>query len=665
MVGGTQSVLPSMPGAAEVSRSLFNRLDSDGSGFLEKQELKSARKIMMGGLNCDEVDIAGCWTDVDADRDGRVDWKEWQSFMSSCFEVLGRKRFISLASNWENRLLVKRPGKVSAKGAVRLPPCSAKNKRGLGRQVAEVSCITSSEFDEPFSDNEISERKTELSPGCDGKDTVNTSPSKLHVSPRSNGDYEKWPSITREQGDDVCSVTSEPITRASTADDHSNSGSQQNVTHVRTDQTPSLPKLPPSRGVRRPSIGQNQMAQPASQERRNQRSSSKQSCGSNGGVIRRAKTEMEHMRTPTPPVEEVKTGGRGRARRTSRVSVSKTPQDAAILAAQLTKKKETCRELPTSICDLWHAMTMHLGTGHGTARIDVQDFIEIYEAADHGGFGRELAWYEPGSSAEHLKSDELSDFCMEMLQVPVEDIDTLSKQWAIEKLAQVREVGESDQGKKWRNLGTCDKLVLKSFRKLLELLSQMMHIDEDLIRSSFVWTMSSRFEMPDSLYESLVEHCVRRSTESEDLEDKVFTSSDIASMCTAGGLTDPKEITGLPLAKVDLLYITTVRHMDALRATRAAKFAGASVKTIENKDKLGENVGKQGELNGMRKRRKSFTLGDTSAVTCTPSTLQGKLELTIFMEALFNVLPKRGDRRSPLQMCVNMVTRGMELAQES
>jgi calmodulin len=56
-------------------RVVFNSFDTDGNGFLDKEELKNAFKDFKGGLTDEEVDAL--MVEADTNGDGKVSFEEF------------------------------------------------------------------------------------------------------------------------------------------------------------------------------------------------------------------------------------------------------------------------------------------------------------------------------------------------------------------------------------------------------------------------------------------------------------------------------------------------------------------------------------------------------------------------------------------------------------
>jgi hypothetical protein len=88
--------------AKKLGKSLFNALDTDGTGSLSQVELRRARTIML--CKSDNVDLcqmaAGVGTAADLNNDGKVDDQEWHEFVAAVYSVAGRKTFLALARSW-------------------------------------------------------------------------------------------------------------------------------------------------------------------------------------------------------------------------------------------------------------------------------------------------------------------------------------------------------------------------------------------------------------------------------------------------------------------------------------------------------------------------------------------------------------------------------------
>jgi len=107
--------------ALEASHALFRCLDGDKSGFLDRQELRRARDILLGIPSAEDhacgaaesfgdsvsffsadlcETLSGLLQQVDENEDGVVDLNEWLEFNGAIFEVLGNRRFLSVTRRW-------------------------------------------------------------------------------------------------------------------------------------------------------------------------------------------------------------------------------------------------------------------------------------------------------------------------------------------------------------------------------------------------------------------------------------------------------------------------------------------------------------------------------------------------------------------------------------
>jgi len=65
-----------------LARKVFNAVDSNGSGSIEKDECKKMLGLLMGDVPEDvlEENVANAMSDMDANKDGKVTWEEFFAF---------------------------------------------------------------------------------------------------------------------------------------------------------------------------------------------------------------------------------------------------------------------------------------------------------------------------------------------------------------------------------------------------------------------------------------------------------------------------------------------------------------------------------------------------------------------------------------------------------
>jgi len=96
--------------AQAMSQHLFSKLDYDGSGYLDTEEMRRARELMLSvSVNSDSARISGdalggtlseLIKDLDFNHDGQIDDEEWDTFNRSLYEVLGQKQYLRIARSW-------------------------------------------------------------------------------------------------------------------------------------------------------------------------------------------------------------------------------------------------------------------------------------------------------------------------------------------------------------------------------------------------------------------------------------------------------------------------------------------------------------------------------------------------------------------------------------
>jgi len=90
--------------ARQMAATLFEKLDTDKSGYLSTRELEKARTQLLSKIDAsgdafwDSVDNMG--TFADANQDGEVELSEWHDFISSLYQIMGRRKFMGVLQRW-------------------------------------------------------------------------------------------------------------------------------------------------------------------------------------------------------------------------------------------------------------------------------------------------------------------------------------------------------------------------------------------------------------------------------------------------------------------------------------------------------------------------------------------------------------------------------------
>jgi len=88
MMSGISGVGGMMGGMRPNPQQMFNRMDGDGNGGIDQNEL-SAITTQMAEQSGTEIDVAGVMEAFDSDQDGLLSQEESQSAMESLHEQLG------------------------------------------------------------------------------------------------------------------------------------------------------------------------------------------------------------------------------------------------------------------------------------------------------------------------------------------------------------------------------------------------------------------------------------------------------------------------------------------------------------------------------------------------------------------------------------------------
>lgn len=173
----------------------------------------------------------------------------------------------------------------------------------------------------------------------------------------------------------------------------------------------------------------------------------------------------------------------------------------------------------------------------------------------------------------------------------------------------------------------------KTFRRLLELLSAMMHIDEDHILSAITWVRTSRFELTEAMAIAIMERAfLKVPVMGCHILDTPVSENDFVRMAHSMHIIDKTEKRGIAHGKLAILFGNILRHLPRLRLEREQK-----------------RYTDRGSLAKIKPRRRKHN----------HKRIVGRTQLAILFEELFKRIPSnRTTYRSPLKLVLTFLETG-------
>mmetsp|Transcript_45071 Transcript_45071/g.107104 ORF Transcript_45071/g.107104 Transcript_45071/m.107104 type:complete len:732 (-) Transcript_45071:151-2346(-) len=291
----------------------------------------------------------------------------------------------------------------------------------------------------------------------------------------------------------------------------------------------------------------------------------------------------------------------------------------------------------TTIEELYELMTMR--EGRITGKLDLEDFLEIFEECRADGLGPRLAELVPQSCSMMLLGQPEDVTAMELASIfamvsnhPDANEDE-ARLWKARVKAAHRNIDarrREDRRAALKEMGLqFDQPVgFGVFSRLLDFLGKIMHIDVPQFLVLFSYARTGRFELTTTMQFTLLNEvflkCKKGTVE---VVDQPITHSDFVKACSFLELTDNTWREGVPREELGLLYGQVLRHMQARVEERHEK---------RYRDRHS-------------KKKARLRLGDVKYVV-------GRTQLSILIEELFKVLPmSRGRYRSPLNLVLSFL----------
>jgi len=295
----------------------------------------------------------------------------------------------------------------------------------------------------------------------------------------------------------------------------------------------------------------------------------------------------------------------------------------------------------SNIADAWESLTVKK-TGWVTS-IQIDELVELFMQLRQTGLDPELATTVPmtnltprdNTELEDVSPGEVAHICAVLWQKPA-----LSEDEARKEIAGIKEDCRSPEMLKAQvcHLVESDPPAFKlmRFRRLVELLSALMRVDEVYFSTHIAYQVSKTFEVPKVLSTQILQQCMTEEAAKEwartvteggrkDAEvallQRPFGLNEFMRFAYKAGFVDSSGQTGIPYADVQQLFTRVHQQVCKL----------------------------------MERRAHALKWRTTTDFTRDETGLVGRHELGILLQELHAIQPMKTRFPSPLHMCVRLL----------
>jgi len=237
-----------------------------------------------------------------------------------------------------------------------------------------------------------------------------------------------------------------------------------------------------------------------------------------------------------------------------------------------------------------------------------------------------------GSKREVHDPEDVSPLELAHLFTMLQENPSATAADAVLQCQNVKDVCRTMETRDIKSVGLAheDTIGYGQFKRLLELLSATMVLEEQQILAHFAWVEIGKFDLTERMG-LLIMHKIFLQSGEHALQNKIH-SNDFMRMCHVFKLVDNSGKKGIPHAQTSLFFSDTLKNLPRLSAERDRK------KTKRNQD----NKSKKSPRG---KQHKSH------------SSLKGRVHLSILFEELWKIWPDKSEMRSPLLLVLHLLTK--------
>jgi len=285
--------------------------------------------------------------------------------------------------------------------------------------------------------------------------------------------------------------------------------------------------------------------------------------------------------------------------------------------------------------------------GHIGGRLILEDFIELWVDARTMGLDLDLRQI-PQSIEEKVVGEviditglQLAHLCQLLKDNPeasTEDARAVADNTDLELCILTADSRPAQQMKerldeiKDRGIPLDLPISQKCFKRLLDIISELMQIDLAVILTVFTWVKMSRFDMTESIAATVVSSVFMKTPAAGNhVLDTHISQNDFARICTTMELVDNSEKHGLAHGKIAIFFSNVLRNLPTMRHQR------------DERVHQHKHDGHGKKRNASTKSRKHLTL-------------IGRTQLSILFEELYKAIPNsRNTYGSPLKFVISCI----------
>lgn len=334
------------------------------------------------------------------------------------------------------------------------------------------------------------------------------------------------------------------------------------------------------------------------------------------GKLDRAKTTPDRrskVAESSPAISEAfaqRSSGRKRTSSTGRRPGS---------ALRATKEEEL-----TDVDGLWDLLSSE--QGQMQTRILITDVSDLWQRGLTAGWqtfsDMMLNLHGSGQPPQPLAAADVTALSLVVLDDPLTQ-ELPSEEELRERMEQARMEGRKPEQD--------HEIGVRQFRKVMNAIVLMTHLDEEFLLMHLVWVLTDRFEMNEELATWVAELTANVHLRDRPSKPEIrFARNEFMRWIHACDVADNSGTKGIPWANLAALFTAVLATKEQLLRNRA-------------------RGRRPGQVNKMPARRSRGTASDT---------LTGRTEFSLLCEAVYEAMPESAGFVSPLDMCTQFLQRG-------
>eukprot|EP00933_Yihiella_yeosuensis_P035057 TRINITY_DN2850_c6_g1_i1.p1 TRINITY_DN2850_c6_g1~~TRINITY_DN2850_c6_g1_i1.p1 ORF type:complete len:451 (+),score=87.95 TRINITY_DN2850_c6_g1_i1:100-1452(+) len=288
---------------------------------------------------------------------------------------------------------------------------------------------------------------------------------------------------------------------------------------------------------------------------------------------------------------------------------------AAVLTSQKKKLIRSTRheEKDVTYEEMYELLTMTEGRIGG--RLELRDMIQLFDAAKRSGIGAQLARLVPQACDTSDKAeDDVPPAGLGHLFALIQENPAATDRDAEQVILSIKDIIHDVDQTSLEAMGLELNATVKfgAFKRLVQMLTATMHVDEAHLLTSFLYVDTNVFQMTEAMGMAVMQKLfMKEASEDTHLLEIPVKSNDFARMCYTADIINEDTSKGIPRGSIAIVFQNVLSKMPKLLAERERK----------RKEDRGDK--------SKRRRKRSHS----------HKSIRGRTQLSVLMEALFHALP--------------------------